>query len=110
MTTLPRDGRGIYIHSIGLSESMYARIVRSVVCTPEPHASYEVPIVLDAGGLTLTQNKDGELIYESGRDAMVLALTMPFVAHADEIQPIATITDATKMATVAASIAGARCK
>src|SRR3569623_90697 len=77
VTTLPCDGRGIYILSLGLPESMHARVVHSVVCTPEPHGNEEVPVALDLRGFVLVENKDGHLIYDSAGKAKLIALTTP---------------------------------
>ena len=76
-TTLPCDGRAIFVQTIGLSDAMHARIVGSVVCTPEPHGREEVPIVLDAAGLPLVEDKDGHVIYASVGKAMLVATTLP---------------------------------
>lgn len=89
LTIVPCDGRVIDIQSLRLSQSMHERVVRSVVCTPEPHALDEVPIVIDAPGLPRVQNQDGLVMYVMEHKAMIFAAALPFVAGAPEIRRVA---------------------
>ena len=82
LTIVPCDGRGIYILSLGLPENVHGRVVRSVVCTPEPHDDDDIPIALDLRGFVLVENKNGHVTYDRGDKARLVAITLPAVQNA----------------------------
>jgi hypothetical protein len=77
LTAAPCDGRTVLVQSVGTSERMHDRVVRSFVCKPEPHPAETLPVVLDPAGLSLAEEKAGHVVYTNGGTALLAAAIVP---------------------------------